>query len=1555
MYKRRIRTGLSKQHALSTSSLSSVSSLSTDKVIQEYNPNNSKISIQSSQTSLNFKSPPKARSTPLFDKEINLDEDDDDSDDEIPPSPKKIRNNSTRSFNLSTSKNTASTNKKEDKQQSNLDSSINPKANQKNSSCVEDVLQSWGLDKTPPSKKIRNNSSRSFNLSTSKNTNSIKKKNDKQSNLDSNINPKSNQINLSYMEEVVQSCGLVLSKNESLNILYKDQAVFVRDLRKNLTSDPPEVSRNVENFIKDLIDHCNDDHKFKNCLLPTETSSKCDVARGATQDCFLRLLLLVDFLQTKVMDFLLDKMAEIVLSEDRPNSNTTVITWVRMILQCLRFLDRDVKGSTISDRLFDIILGSSDIIVQQEVINCLPDIIGDKEHHDAALELSKMVRSTPQLLAAVLEALTNLSLQSEVRAEIQPILLKALRKVEPDFLPNMIKFLFSGCETSNLSEIITALRTELVFDQSHKDICSVQVMVYSNLKDALLSSRHLADIWLKNINGVLSHLEHKPMDFLMILLLHAIAIDLPKQRSIETVLRNRIKSGHFLEGLVQETFQTHIAVVKEYFTTLLKIGTILLKSPDPTVAEFAATIYSDLFINVDGYWCKWIVVDLQVYIGAGDSANARSALNILQELTIDHHKKMRPFATILMMLLNKLNELQLNEIRQLMDTLCRIAYFSDDGDEDINDCVVLQDEIHMLIQKQMASSQLNVLRSGVVGSVMAIKHMVTISENSDSTDPTLDASKPTPRVKKAIPILELLLSGTKAKAEVQALAFDELSHMLATGSNLDPTLLFRMSTLMQDNLQDSFLLATSQYKPSNSVLDTSLQFKIEDNCDDVLVLNIGELVLSEAKSKEKNIVNRHLPLICLHPLLRLIRRLEIKDLTEIDGLLGCAISMPEPSVYSEFSTLSPLQQHLALHCLFHCINWLREVINCFSYLTKKGSASKILMRLRTLVWLQNLLRRCLPLAIEYVPPICHFAVTVTKPISTIDKPVKKPKKSRKKKTKKSEKKVDADDASQASADLSEAEELETTHNAPVLLADLQKYKQYFRELDIDVWLILMQTLTLTPKPEKEGEFSPELGPSELLFLMDDYVIKVTRSLSPSVKRICHLKTAANLNVGFDNLDYFSSINIAKNTTKLLPYLCTHLEKLMEYCENLTRACDGILDSSGMFAPGSAEIKKCQGRILQVLATLFAWSGFNSQANQELLLRALQKLGSRFSNESGKKATKKLLIHECIKYLEQCESRVLDLSAAVSLTALIKALLKHVDSDKELQNRLAAVAFEFLTRQWYDLNGNREKGATLNSSVDTLLNLYFHCSKQGLETIMKTLEWLLTEVQDLNDKDATLQSFPVFSKSNLHLLIAGILKSLESSVKEEIADKSDNDQIKIWLIFTEAMESVVAVVKAQDTKPNLKAFVKGSIIVLRLFLSQAMPTCTYMFKTDPPLVTQVLKKLQITTRYLQTVCNFIKVSRDAGLNQYLAPVRAVMETILLKVKNLVILNNCSDAFFMGSMKNRDLKGDLITSEIYEDEDQGEEAENSGHENKDTENEEESDEEEDVSNHSISQAC
>lgn len=73
------------------------------------------------------------------------------------------------------------------------------------------------------------------------------------------------------------------------------------------------------------------------------------------------------------------------------------------------------------------------------------------------------------------------------------------------------------------------------------------------------------------------------------------------------------------------------------------------------------------------------------------------------------------------------------------------------------------------------------------------------------------------------------------------------------------------------------------------------------------------------------------------------------------------------------------------------------------------------------------------------------------------------KKKGKKKGKKKENEASVLTGNENTSQVEEEEEEEEPVETEV---DLVKYKHYFRELDIDVWLILTQPLTFAPTPEK---------------------------------------------------------------------------------------------------------------------------------------------------------------------------------------------------------------------------------------------------------------------------------------------------------------------------------------------------------------------------------------------------------------------------------------------------------------------------------------------------------
>lgn len=54
----------------------------------------------------------------------------------------------------------------------------------------------------------------------------------------------------------------------------------------------------------------------------------------------------------------------------------------------------------------------------------------------------------------ILDALTNLSVQSEIRREVRRSLIDTLKSSPIEYLPNIIKFLLCTCDSNSYEEVI---------------------------------------------------------------------------------------------------------------------------------------------------------------------------------------------------------------------------------------------------------------------------------------------------------------------------------------------------------------------------------------------------------------------------------------------------------------------------------------------------------------------------------------------------------------------------------------------------------------------------------------------------------------------------------------------------------------------------------------------------------------------------------------------------------------------------------------------------------------------------------------------------------------------------------------------------------------------------------------------------------------------------------------------------------------------------------------------------------------------------------------------
>jgi hypothetical protein len=60
--------------------------------------------------------------------------------------------------------------------------------------------------------------------------------------------------------------------------------------------------------------------------------------------------------------------------------------------------------------------------------------------------------------------------------------------------------------------------------------------------------------------------------------------------------------------------------------------------------------------------------------------------------------------------------------------------------------------------------------------------------------------------------------------------------------------------------------------------------------------------------------------------------------------------------------------------------------------------------------------------------------------------------------------------------------------------------------------------------------------------------------------------------------------------------------------------------------------------------------------------------------------------------------------------------------------------------------------------------------------------------------------------------------------------------------------------------------------------------------------------------------FSQREKMAGLTIYVPIVRKTLETLIFKVKGMLVANNSPDAFWMGNLKNKTIRGDEIMSQV-----------------------------------------
>ncbi|XP_066554205.1 Fanconi anemia group D2 protein isoform X1 [Amia ocellicauda] len=1370
----------------------------------------------------------------------------------------------------------------------------------------------------------------------------------------------------SLFVQLLREAGVSLRYSNTPNEIAVDQIVFQKRLQRSLRKHPryPNV---IQEFIAGLESHIEDQEKFRNCLLPCAPRSSDGDASTSYQESLVKLLLGIEMLQPAIINTLFEKLPEFMfdgIGEDGLNIP-------HIIINQFKWLDRVIDSKDLASKLMQLVAVAPGEI-QRDIITSLPEILDDTQHNDIAKELNTLLQQNTQLSVPILDALSSLNLSPTLLSEVRRAVMATLSAVELEDLPVVVKFILHAISGPEAIEVVGDLRKKLELEScvlppalqasqnrlknkavagsslSKADISSQNCvsLVLDVIKSAVRFQKTISEAWLKAIENVEAVEDHKVIDLLVLFILHSTNAN-HSRRGAERVLRMKVRGGQIRETLLQTAFRGHSLVMRSYFSAILALAQILLRSPDPSVVTFGSHMYKQAFTAFDSYCQQEVVGSLVTHVCSGYAHEVDVSLELMCELVTQRPSDMAPYAVFVKGILDYMESLTPQQIRKLFFILSSLAFGRDPQGNHI------QDDMHIVIRKQLSSTVAKYKRIGIIGAVMVVGSMGSSRNNSESTSSQVPSlSKETYRQVTAL--LELVRSCSEGSPEAAALYYDELANLVQTG-HLDPLVQEWIGKSVLEDFQEDFVVDLGPEMKGTYPLPAKIMYNLdEEESQGGIAVNLLPLLSEDFNHKggqwsqtgEES--KRRVSPLCLAAFFRLLRLCEEEqhqgDLEEIDALLGCPLILTDLDVVEKMDSLSKPEKEFVCSLLFHTINWFREVVNGFCQQTDPEMKVKVMTRLQNITYLQSILEKCLAATPAYLPPPANFDCEIAEvgPPASTTIPAKKGKKERPgKKRKIPASKNSSGDSSQLEEG-AEAEESQHEKDNPEKEKEegkagvsLASYRPYFRELDVEVLGVLQCGLLsrslLDSELHTKVTEEVQLGPSELVFLLEDLARKLDFSLASSaVKRIPFLKGKADKSVGFSHLQQKSPSDITSCCVRLLPALCTHLENSHNYFQGLLSENHGVVDAPGVDVKEHQLMSSCYQLLLQVLHTTFNWNGFTQQENRKLLKMALGVLAGRLKEKEVELGLEELVRHT-FEYLLNFRSTMPNCSTALSLNQLLMVVAERAGpSVSAYREQIGSLSRQFLCQEWVLPSGERERGNKYNETLQTFLSIYL----EHTDDVLKAVEEIAGEgVPELinTTKDGCSKTFPTLSRQTFLVFYRGLMAVLEKAVrrippgKQTDSGEIQGEKLLTWILAVRDFHILVNLVKVFDSRTVLGVCLKYGRLFVEAFLKLGMPLLDFSFKKHKEDVQNLLKTFQLSTRQLHHMCGHSKIRQDTGLTNHVPGLKKSLEQFVYRVKAMLILNNCKEAFWLGNLKNRDLQGEEILSQRAQDSEEEDEEE------------------------------
>ncbi|KAL6563004.1 hypothetical protein OROHE_005591 [Orobanche hederae] len=948
-------------------------------------------------------------------------------------------------------------------------------------------------------------------------------------------------------------------------------------------------------FLKGFSEYISSISNLRRVLLPSHR----DGFGSVTCESLVRLLLLVESIQQDLLDMLLEKLPEYFDGDSHvsgcglSSSPRLCDDIARLILNQFRWLDFLVSSEGFVKKLLQV-LSICPKRLKKEIIEALPDVIGDQNNETVVSSLHEMLQEDNSIIVPVLDSISNLNLDDLLQDQVIVIALSCMRTIDMEHMPYLLRFLLLSAKASNARRIFSQIREQLkslgasyarisqlskLKGKSYVD--STEASVLDSLRCSLRFNNMLCLELLKEMKSLEKAHDHKLIDIWLLTLIFMNSESL--QKSVEKLFKKKIVEGCFEGDMFDQCIHGIKDLPKDFLRTFLSLSAYLLGCKEQRAQEFGIHIYICLFEEFDDAYTRQEVLEaLLTHVGSGVCYEVSAALDAMVKLASKKSQELISLSSYITGILDYLEGFSVGSLRKVYELFICLAVSAKSCSQH-HGCSIAN-ELLMVLRKQISNSDLMYKKMGLIGT---IKIVSSIADIKNTSLPPLSQRS---NHEEAVELLKLSLDSCKQLPLPLIFFYEELVLILQS-KTLHPTIVEWVGKQIIE-FDSTYLFDLDRGDLIVSDLSYGLEGELWMNLDgDIspICLNILPLVFPLFRSTSPLQV-----LPTMFVLLSVVERLANQgSLGGIDALLGCPLYLPSSKLFSELSwqSLTAKQKQIIILSLYYAANWMRELLNVFSrqvveecnsisQATKEDILSKLSKRLRNVVYLEcildNLLKKYPVLLPELYPHLELSSVIefdYVKDSENMSQPLKESRsisQSKKRKTEKSSSSsanlnivdkfrqttivdiwrkagaIPSQDALKEDVSVmppksthSESEEIQADKynilptleiSAPVKCLEVQKYK--FRHLSVDC----LSLLACLEKDEGSCCADPSAELPLQLYLMRDLhqkLVHLSPTRKPSLARGCN--TSVGL-LGLQPNDFLSKIQ------PLFPYLRRNFDR-----------------------------------------------------------------------------------------------------------------------------------------------------------------------------------------------------------------------------------------------------------------------------------------------------------------------------------------------------------------------------------------------------------------------------